>query len=53
MLLENEMVSYRALQVVSKNCYNTARTESLFWIHLLDMQGVGTYLFIDFLFLTV
>ena len=39
------------IQGVSKNLPNPAHTRRLFWIHLLDVQGVGTYLFIDFLFL--
>ena len=29
-----------------KNCYNLAHTKPLFWMHLLDVQGVGTYLLI-------
>ena len=39
---------------VSQNiCCNPAHTISLFWIHLLDVQVVGTYLIMDFLFLIV
>ena len=32
-----------------KNCENLAHTKTLFWKYFLDVQGVGTYLFMDFL----
>ena len=32
-----------------KNCENPALTKSLLWKYFFDVQGVGTYLFIDFL----
>ena len=34
----------------NKICYNLVHTKPLFWIHLLDVQGVGAYLFIDILY---
>ena len=37
------------IQGVSKNCENRAHTKPLSWIYLLDVQGVDTYLFTDFL----
>ena len=42
-----------AIQGVSKNLLESGAHSTLFWIHLLDVQGVGTYLFTDFLFLIV
>ena len=37
-------------RVSQKSCYNPAHAKPLFWIRLLDVQGAGTYSFIDFLF---
>ena len=31
-----------------KHCENPAHTKPLFWKYFLDVQGVGTYLFMDF-----
>ena len=30
-------------RVSKKICYNPAHTKPFFWTHLLDVQGVGTY----------
>ena len=39
------IITYRVSQ---KNCENPAHTRPLFWKYFLDVQGVGTYLFMDF-----
>ena len=35
------------IRVSQKICYNPAHTNRFFWIHLLDVQGVGIYLFVE------
>ena len=41
------------IQGVSKNLLEFGAHKTFFWIQFLDVQGVGKYLFIDFLFLIV
>ena len=40
-------------RVSQRICVSPAHTKPFFWIHLLDVQGVGTCLFIECAFLMV